>query len=148
MAGVNIDSDLSNERICESELGQSIDGDSELANADKADAELENSNNPTGKRTNRNKPPGRHGDAIRPVFEGDVQQREPQDGGLGLVFEAPSVPFLLCGERGPTIGTSRGLLRNLVLAFSTRLHVIAAARLLNVIRAYGLPGRIGTQAVR
>jgi hypothetical protein len=59
MACMNVDSNLSKERVCESELRQSIDCNGELANANKADAELRNGDDPAGKLTNRNRTLGR-----------------------------------------------------------------------------------------
>jgi hypothetical protein len=74
---MDVDSDLGDEGVRESELRQGIHGNGELANANQADAELRNGDEPAGKLTNRNDAPGRHRDTVRPVFEGNVHHREP-----------------------------------------------------------------------
>lgn len=92
---MNIDSNLSDEGICESKLCKSIRCNRKLTDADKTDAELRNRNDAAGKLTDGDNSPGWHRNTVRPVLEGNVQQRETQDRGLGFVFKSPSIPSLL-----------------------------------------------------
>ena len=130
MALTDIDSKLSDERVCERELRQGIHGNGELADTNKTDAELRNGDDTTGKLANRNNTLGRHRDSVGSVFEGNVQQREPQECSCGFVFKSPSVPFLFRGEWRPTTGTRHRLFRNLVSAFPARFHNFGALAVL------------------
>ena len=122
MAFMDIDSKLSDERIRESELRQGIHGNRKLADANETDAELRNGDHPAGELANRNNAPGRHRDTVWPVLEGNVQQGQPQQRGLGFVFKTPSIPLVFRRERSAATGTGRRLLGNLVLAFPARFH--------------------------
>jgi hypothetical protein len=122
MALMDIDSELGDEGISESELRQGVHGNSELANADKPDAELRDGNQTAGKLTNGNDASGRDRHTVGSVFEGNVEHRKPEKRGFGFVFKAPSIPFVFGGEWSPATGTRHGLFRDLVLAFPARLH--------------------------
>src|ERR1035438_3849207 len=129
MALMDIDSELGDEGVRESELRQGIHGNGKLANANQADAELRNGDETAGKLTDRNDAPGWHRDTVGPVFEGNVQHREPQECGFGLVFKTPAVPFGFPGEWRPAIGTRHCLFGDLVSAFPARFHILGAAHL-------------------
>jgi hypothetical protein len=122
MTLMDVNSELGDERISESALGQGVHGDGKLANADKADPELRDRDQTEGKLTDGNNASGRHRHTVGSVFERDVEHRKPQETRLGFVFETPPIPFVLGRKRGPATGTGRCLLRNLMLAFPARFH--------------------------
>ena len=128
MALVQVDADLGDEGVGERGLCQGQARDSKLADADQTNAELGNRDETAGKLANGYNALGRDRDPVGSVLEGDVEHRQPQEGGLGLVLKASAIPALFGGERGPANRTGRGLFRDLVFTFSTRLHSVLVPR--------------------
>ena len=109
-------------------LRQGISCDGELADAYDSKAKLREGDDPAGKLADGDDSLGWHRAAVRPVLEGNVQQRQAQERCAGLVFKSPAVPFILRREGRSAVRTGHGLFGNLASAFSARLqHFCASA---------------------
>ena len=75
MPFVNVDSKLSNRRVCKGELSQGVSSNCELADAHNPDSELGQGKDSAGELANGDDTSCRHRDTVWTKLEGDVKQR-------------------------------------------------------------------------
>ena len=81
LAGLEIDAELGHQAQGQGELGEDEAADHELSDAEDPDAELGQGKHADPELADGEYPPSRHGHSVGAVFEGDVDQRPPEDGG-------------------------------------------------------------------
>lgn len=103
-------------------MGKSVSGDGELTHTEDADSKLRDGNHAKSKLAYGDESLGWNRTAVRSILEADMQKRQSQDRGLGLVFETPSIP-LLARRIGRTATRAEDcLLGDITSAFAARFR--------------------------
>lgn len=113
-------------------MGKSVSGDGELTHTEDADSKLRDGNHAKSKLAYGDESLGWNRTAVRSILEADMQKRQSQDRGLGLVFETPSIP-LLARRKGRTATRAEDcLLGDITSTFAARFRGTPRTMLLRI----------------
>lgn len=119
---VDVNAYLGDQIIGESKLGERKSGNRELADAHNSDPKLGDCEESACELAYGYYSPGRNGTPVRSIFEGNMQERKPEHYEFGLVFKAPTIPFVFSRTGSAAVRAGKGLFRYNLPAFPACFH--------------------------